>query len=763
VTRAFGDLLPRRQDLAALLALLVVYWAAAVAGLQWAVVPGAGTPFWPASGIAFAAMILGGPRIWPAVFLGRFLAAVTVASPQPWWADAWIALSTTIGTLAPVLLIRRGPRFDAGLGNLTDATRLVLLGAVGGALISGPLAMAALWASGTPAERLPAALVAWCLGFAVGVVVFAPAILAWWERRNISPLASVHLATCLICTAVAADQIFMHPVGGSLRTWHLFPLLVWAALAFSVRGVGPALVIVSGFAVASATAGIGPLSEVQTTPAARLLFGQQFLAVTSVTMLALASAADERRGKARIARLEALRGAILDAALDCIVTTSDDDKIVEWNRACERVFGHSREQAIGRDMAELIIPPQYLEDHRKGMRRYLATGEGPVLGKRLELEAMRSDGSLFPVELAISAIQVDGRPHFTAYLRDLTEQTQAKAAALESEQRLRATYEHASAGIAEVSPKGQFLRVNERFCDLTGYSRSELLARSVWDISAPDDNTAEGESFRTQMKGEIDVYTVEKRYIHKDGHFVWAELSASRVVDAAGRPLYGIQVVHDLTQRKRWEQQQLLLINELNHRVKNTLATVQSIVAQATRSGGSAADVRGAIEGRLMALALAHDVLTQANWEGAELRDIVTRATAPFSGATEPRFHISGPALHVTPRQALALSMALHELGTNAAKYGALAGERGRVDVTWTITSREDAFELEWAERHGPPVSPPENRGFGTRLLERGLAGDLDGQVRLDFDPAGVRCRIRAPISQPRPELAVRQPNTAAG
>jgi PAS domain S-box-containing protein len=659
-----------------------------------------------------------------------------------------------MGAFVPVAVIQVRGRLDWRLDNLVDTARLILRGGLGGALVSGPPAMLALWASGTPADRLPAILEAWCVGFAVGVLIFAPPILAWAgrEARTLPAAAWAHLAACLAAIALAAGFIFLQPQLGPLRTWHLFPILVWAALAFSVRGVGLALVIVSGFAVLGSVLGTGPLSEIGTTAAQRLIIAHQFLAITAVTMLALASVADERRGKARVARLEALRSAILDAALDCIVTISDDDKVVEWNGACERVFGYSRQEAVGRELTDLIIPEAYHEAHRRGMQRYLATGQGPALGQRLELEARRADGRVFPVELAITAIAVDGRPLFTAYLRDLTEQALAKAAALESEQRLRATYEHAFAGIAEVSPEGRFLRVNERFCDLLGYTREEVLARTFWDIGHPDDHAAEREHYEAHMFGDLEVYTIEKRYIHKTGRIVWVELAASRVVDEAGRPLYGIRVAHDLSQRKRWEQQQLLLINELNHRVKNTLATVQSIVAQTTRAGGSAADLRDGVEGRLVALSQAHDVLTQENWEGADLHDIVDRAISPFTGAGEARFEISGPPVRLNPRQALALSMALHELATNAAKYGALTTEPGRVDVAWRVRREEGpVLELEWAERHGPPVAAPLSRGFGSRLLERGLAHDLHGQVELLFAPAGVRCRITAPLDSAHP------------
>lgn len=748
------DLLPRRGDLGPFVLLAASYWLAAVVGLQWTVIPGAGSAVWPASGIAFAGLILGGARLWPAIVVGRFLAAVAVGSPQPWWADLWLALSTALGGLVAVLWIRRIGGLDPTIGHLRDAARLILIGGVGGALVSGPMAIAGLWAAGAPAARLPGTLAAWSLGFAVGVVVVAPAILAWSGKRSrvLTPRAWVHLAVCLGCTALLVSLVFLQPPGGALRTWHVLPVLIWAALAFSVRGLSLTLIIVSGVALASAILGLGPLTELTEGARARLAITQQFLALTSVTMLALASAVDERRGASEIARLEALRGAILDAALDCIVTISHDDKVVEWNGASERTFGYRRDEAIGRALTELIIPAEHVEAHRRGMQRYLETGEGPVLGRRLELEAIRADGSVFPVELAISAMEVNGQPHFTAYLRDVTEQTRARAAASESEQRLKATYEHAFAGIAEVSPEGRFLRVNERFCDLVGYSRDELLARTFWDISHPEDNAPERERFRRQMNGEIDVYTVEKRYFHKTGRLVWVELSASRVVDDSGRTLYGVRVVHDISQRRRWESQQLLLINELNHRVKNTLATVQSIVAQTARLGGSADEVRRGVEGRLLALSQAHDVLTQENWEGADLRDIVDRAVAPFAAAGDAQFQVSGPALRLTPRQALALSMALHELATNAAKYGALTTNFGRVEVTWKLTDGGGGtVELDWIERGGPPVAPPARTGFGSRLLKRGLAHDLGGEVRLEFAPQGVRCHIRAPLG---PRLA---------
>uniref|UniRef100_UPI0028113CC7 sensor histidine kinase n=1 Tax=Phenylobacterium sp. TaxID=1871053 RepID=UPI0028113CC7 len=208
----------------------------------------------------------------------------------------------------------------------------------------------------------------------------------------------------------------------------------------------------------------------------------------------------------------------------------------------------------------------------------------------------------------------------------------------------------------------------------------------------------------------------------------------------------------ELARRRKVEEQQRLLINELNHRVKNTLATVQSVVAQTSR-GVVSAELREIIEGRLLALAGAHDLLTRENWEGAELRDVLVRATSPFASAVSGRFRMDGPRVTLAPQQALALAMAAHELATNAVKYGALSASEGWVEIAWS--TRAGRLSLEWRERGGPPVQPPTSAGFGTRLLQRGLAQDLHGDVSLEFRPEGVLCRVDAPLRASSQPLAL--------
>ncbi|MEZ0170757.1 PAS domain S-box protein [Microvirga sp. TS319] len=455
-----------------------------------------------------------------------------------------------------------------------------------------------------------------------------------------------------------------------------------------------------------------------------------------------------RNAQEELRESEALKGSILDAALDCIVSIDEEGRVIEWNSAAERTFGFTRKAVLGRDLADLIIPPEYRERHRRGMAHYLATGEGPVLNRRIELEALRADSSAFPVELAISPISSGNKPRFTAYLRDITLRKRAEAAQRESEQRLRSTYEHAFTSIAEVDTSGRFLRVNEQLSTITGYSRNELLERTFTDITHPEDREPDRDQFRRQMAGEIDAYTLEKRYVHKDGHYIWIELSASRVDDVNGQPLYGIRVARDITERKRAEEHQRLLINELNHRVKNTLATVQSIIFQTLRNAPSPEEAQTALSSRLIALSRAHDVLTRENWEAASLHQIVSEAMEPFRAHSQCRIKFAGPQLRLPPSMALAVAMALQELATNAVKYGALSNEAGTVEIHWSLdtTNSPAQLHLRWQESGGPLVRPPARRGFGTRLIERSLAGDLHGEAKIEFASTGLVCSIKAPV-----------------
>jgi two-component sensor histidine kinase len=191
-----------------------------------------------------------------------------------------------------------------------------------------------------------------------------------------------------------------------------------------------------------------------------------------------------------------------------------------------------------------------------------------------------------------------------------------------------------------------------------------------------------------------------------------------------------------------------LLIGELNHRVKNTLTTVQSIASQTLRNAPDLDHASSAIESRLIALSQVHNVLTDRSWAHVGLQDIVSQAVEPYRSRGENRIHVQGPPVQVPPRMALALAMALQELVTNAVKYGALSNGVGQIRVQWNLSRKTmpDRLHLLWEEADGPPVQKPARRGFGTRLIERSLAHDLNGQVQIEFAPTGILCTVDAPI-----------------
>ena len=207
-------------------------------------------------------------------------------------------------------------------------------------------------------------------------------------------------------------------------------------------------------------------------------------------------------------------------------------------------------------------------------------------------------------------------------------------------------------------------------------------------------------------------------------------------------------VLEDVTETKRAEAHRLLLVHELNHRVKNTLALVQSLVDASLRGATDIVSVRADIAGRIQALSRAHDLLTLQSWSAASTIQVVEQVVSSLS-LPKDRLDTSGGALQLGPKPALQLTLALHELATNALKYGALSNATGRVRLDWGVVGGHEAdqFQFSWTETGGPPVSPPARRGFGSRLIERATAAEFDGEVRLDYAPDGVRWRLTAPYA----------------
>jgi PAS domain S-box-containing protein len=323
-------------------------------------------------------------------------------------------------------------------------------------------------------------------------------------------------------------------------------------------------------------------------------------------------------------------------------------------------------------------------------------------------------------------------------------QVESRRALAESEARFRATFENAAVGIAHVAPDGRWLRVNEALCRILGYGAGQLLAMSSQDVTHPDDvaaDRAQIAEMRDRMGGS---FGMDKRYLRKDGSAVWCRRTLSCVRRSDGSIDYFVIVVEDITERKGHEEQVQLLMREVNHRAKNMLTLVQAIARQTAARAPE--DFIARFTERLQALAANQDLLVRNEWRGVDVADLVRAQLAHFGDLVGGRIVIRGATLRLNAAAAQAIGLALHELATNAGKYGALSNGGGRVDVQWR---REGAcFTMGWTERGGPPVSPPQHEGFGTTVMTALAERSVGGKVQLDYAPAGLTWHLTCRTAQ---------------
>lgn len=310
-------------------------------------------------------------------------------------------------------------------------------------------------------------------------------------------------------------------------------------------------------------------------------------------------------------------GAVLKTALDGVVVMRLDGTVAGWNDVAERTFGWSFADAFGRRMSELIIPDRFRDAHERGLAHYLATGEGPVMDRRIEIDALHRDGHELPVELSITRTEQFGETVFLGFLRDITE---PRAAA----------------------------------------------------------------------------------------------------------------------------RRQELLIGELNHRVKNLLGVVLGIAHQTIRSSETLADFGPSFAGRLSSLARAHEVLTAGAWDRSSLQTLIESLVGDYSHGDDPSVRLTGNEVLLPPRHLLSVSMVLHELLTNALKYGALASPDGRVAIVWS--AGEDDVTLDWTETGLAGVTPPTRRGFGSKMIAMSVAHELKGTSENEWHSHGLTFRLAFPL-----------------
>jgi PAS domain S-box-containing protein len=396
-------------------------------------------------------------------------------------------------------------------------------------------------------------------------------------------------------------------------------------------------------------------------------------------------------------------------------------------------------------------------DDREGWRTASADPGDLVNGRcDREYRILRADGEIrwvHEVEEVLSrrAGQV---MESAGIIQDITERKQAELALREREERL-----HAALAVSRTSTYRWNLRTNaidedDSIDRLIGVESGAI--RNLDDYFEhvhPADRAALAAAAERSAREGTDL-AVDYRIIRPDGAVLWISERGRIFFDDHGKPLYMTGAIADITERKMFEEHQRLLLAELSHWVKNTLAVVHSIALQTLRRSNSLDAFAESFRGRISALSRAHSLLTRSQWRSAGLEELVRHTLAPYGAVGSASIRIAGPRLGLRPKPALALALVLHELATNAVKYGSLSSPAGRLGVEWHA-GEGSVLVIAWRETGGPAVNEPSTRGFGRTLIERAVAHELDGTVRFDYQDAGLFCEIRVPLTA---ELSVEEP-----
>ena len=447
------------------------------------------------------------------------------------------------------------------------------------------------------------------------------------------------------------------------------------------------------------------------------------------------------------AESELFTAAVLEASPDCLKIGGFDGRLqfVNQNGACLLEVG-DRETLLGQPWTVLWPPQQKpIVEHAiaeaKAGRSSRFTGDAPTA---------KGTPKVWDVTVA-PIFDTSGKAvKFIAASRDISEAKLVEAALRESEERFRSTFENTAVGVAHLAPDGTWLRANAKLMDILGYDEAELKARTFQDLTHPDDLAINVQHARELLAGETQSYSMDKRYLRKDGSIVWAGLTASLQRRGDGQPDYFISVIRDIAVRKQAQAQLQFLLGEMAHRSKNQLTIIQSIANQTARNAATLDLFQEQFGQRLQGLAVSTELLVGQDWKGAALADLVQQQTKPFSPDVA-RLAVAGPQLLVNGDAAQAIGLALHELATNCVKYGAWSNGTGSVAVEWRWEKAADGqaqLKFCWREQGGPDVAMPARKGFGHVVIERMVTGKLGGTVDIAYDRAGLVWTLVVPAGQ---------------
>ena len=446
----------------------------------------------------------------------------------------------------------------------------------------------------------------------------------------------------------------------------------------------------------------------------------------------------------RVEKQEWRNQLILDNALDYAILTADmNGLIVSWSPGAEKLFGWKPEEIIGQPLDIL-----FTEEDR--MNRLPETRQQMASLHRIDVVErfhQRKDGTTFWASGDLQALYSDDgkQQGFLKIVRDRTDEQRHSETLRLSEERLRLAQQAAGIGAFEIDRDRKMIEATPQFLKLLGFEESpELPLNDFYSVIVDNPKqiakqmlqTRQDESLITHL--EFQIKRADTKQLRWIGY--WAEAAPKDVGKSMKHRILG--VLQDITERRDAQEKQALLSGELAHRVKNILAIVQSIANQTLTESTSVTKALQDFSVRLNALAHAQDILTQGATSSANLKQIV-ESSLDIHDKTKKRFIISGPPVSLSPPTALSMALALHELSTNAVKYGALSSKNGIVEINWTID--KDEFHFSWREKGGPTVSQPTKLSFGSKLIKRLLPARFNGHAELDYAPEGFSFELTAP------------------
>ncbi len=738
-------------------AFAVVYFVAAWLGLVLRPEPAHMAVFWPASGIAVGILIIAGNRraslaVVMSVMVGGV--AATIFGGRGLFRSVLLA-GCNSGEV--ILFSWFLSRWVGGPFAFRDVREVVgfLLAASIAAAISGAGGAAILATSVTP---YLVAWETWLPSHVVGIVVVAPLLIALDQLRRHPPSRgeTAEALAGLVILVLASFYAWSQPA----KSWLTFsstiitlPPLLWLAArcqpAFAIAGAS-----ISSSAVICATIfGIGRFGDEAVSITDRVHGAQTIVMMVMVSALVLTAlfAALKRSNELMRSREEAFRQ-LLEALPAAIQTTDTAGRVTYCNQAAVDLWGVRPE--VGRDTLHSLYR-LYYQDGRPISNQDEPLHASLRAGAKLrdhELILERTDGKRIPIisspsPLSDQAGRVVGAVQM--YL-DISERKRAEQALAERNIQLTLAAKSGLVGTYtyDADADTEIMQISAGYAAIHGFPEGTAeIARSECLAGVHPDDIGRVEEFRSEAFRECRrEYSVEYRIIRPGGELRWVETRCFLSFSGARKPHRVVGVSIDITERKRVEEQQRTLLAELDHRVKNALSTVSAVVSHTWQGSRSVADFVAALDGRIRSMATTHELLSSCRWQGVSLTELVRRELEPY--ATRYNTEINGPGILLKPEAGQAMATVLHELATNAAKYGALSTKNGRVLIRWDrhLNGRPRShLVFEWQELGGPPVVALGKSSYGTSTIRDLIPYEFGGTVDLVLAPEGVQCRLELP------------------